>query len=135
MKRRLVGGCLAAVVATVAILPAASPTSGTLTAGTTVQWNGTAGVSAAPAEGELTCVDGTNCDVFTLKVPAGNYVGKRVRFKVSWGNEAKAIDVYVDRQSAPRPQAHGAANRKPVEGNTLHPQAERPHGAHAPFVS
>jgi hypothetical protein len=119
MKGRLVGGCLAAVVATVAILPASSPTSGTLTAGTTVQWTGTAGVSAAPAEGELTCVDGTNCDVFTLKVPAGNYVGKRVRFKLSWGNAANDIDVYVHRQTLTGPEAQRAATGNPIEENTF----------------
>src|SRR3954471_13835106 len=119
MKGRLVGGCLAAVMATVAILPASSPTSGTLAAGSTVQWTGTAGVSAAPAEGELTCVDGTNCDVFTLKVPAGNYVGKRVRFKLSWGNATNDIDVYVHRQTLTGPEAQRAATGNPIEENTF----------------
>ena len=120
MKRRLARGlCTAALLAAAHVLSAASPSSATLTAGTTVQWSGNAGVSAAPAEGEATCVDGTNCDVFTLKVPPGNYVGKRVRFKLTWSNATNDFDVYVHRQTLTGPEAQRAATGNPVEENSF----------------
>ena len=120
MKRRLARGlCTAALLAAAHVLSAASPSSGTLTAGTTVQWSGNAGVSAAPAEGEATCVDGTNCDVFTLKVPPGNYVGKRVRFRLTWSNATNDFDVYVHRQTLTGAEAQRAATGNPVEENSF----------------
>ena len=76
MKRRLATAvCVAGLVASVGVLRASTPSSGTLTPGTTAQWSGTAGIAATPSGvvvgGEELCVDGTNCDVYTLKIPAG----------------------------------------------------------------
>jgi hypothetical protein len=120
MKRRLVTALsLAGLLAGVSALRAASPSSGTLAAGATAQWNGTAGVSTAPAEGELTCVDGTNCDVYTLKIVPGNYLGKRVRFKVTWGSPTNDFDVYVHRQTLTGPEAQRAATGDPAEENSF----------------
>jgi hypothetical protein len=117
MERRLaavliVGGLMMSSVR------ASTPASGTVSAGAPAQWSGTAGLSAAP-EGETTCVDGTNCDVFTLKVTAGNYVGKRVRFRLTWGNAANDFDVYVHRQTLAGPEAQRAATGDPLEENTF----------------
>ena len=124
MKRRIATGLtVAAVLACVGALGASSPSSGTLGPATTTQWSGTAGVAAAPSgvviEGEQTCVDGTNCDVYTLKITPGAYVGKRVRFKLTWGNAANDFDVYVHRQTLAGPEAQRAATGDPVEENTF----------------
>ena len=126
MKRRLASSRGRAFMAALAVATAlsqapraATPSSGILSGTATVQWTGTAGVSAAPAEGELTCVDGTNCDVFTLKVAPGSYLGKRVRFRVTWGTAANDIDVYVHRQTLAGPEAQRAATGDPVEENAF----------------
>jgi hypothetical protein len=120
MKGRLAAAsCVAGLIAYVGAVGASSPSSGTLSPGATAQWSGTAGVSAAPAEGELTCVDGTNCDVYTLRVAPGNYLGKRVRFRMTWGSAANDFDVYVHRQTLTGPEAQRAATGDPVEENTF----------------
>jgi hypothetical protein len=119
MKRRLAAAlCVAGLMASVGVLRASSPSSGTLSPGTTAQWSGTAGLAVSP-DGETTCVDGTNCDVYTLKIAPGSYVGKRVRFKLTWGNPSNDFDVYVHRQTIAGPQAQSAATGDPVEENTF----------------
>ena len=124
MKRRLAlrfGTAVAAacvVSVTMTGLRAATPSSGTLSGSATVQWTGTAAVTASP-QGETTCVDGTNCDVFTLKVTPGNYIGKRVRFKLTWTDAGNDFDVYVHRQTLTGPGAQNAATSEPVEENTF----------------
>ena len=65
-----------------------SPTSGPLT------WNGFPGPGVSP-EGETTCLEGLTCDTYNLTLAPGNYVGKRVRFKISWSVAANDYDVYV----------------------------------------
>src|SRR4029078_10791797 len=125
MKRRLARRSSAATVALFVsvvlsqVSRAATPSSGTLSGTATVQWGGSAGVSAAPAEGEQLCVDGTNCDVFTLKVAPGSYLGKRVRFKLTWGNATNDFDVYVHRQTLAGAEAQRAATGNPSEVNTI----------------
>jgi hypothetical protein len=119
MQRRLAAALgMAGLVAWVGVGRAASPSSGTLSSSTSAQWSGTAGIAASP-DGETTCLDGTSCDVFTLKVAPGSYVGKRVRFKLTWGNAANDFDVYVHRQTLAGPQAQAAATGDPVEENTF----------------
>ena len=124
MKGRLArlasaGLAAAALGMVVQVVGASTPSSGTLSSGAVVQWSGTAGIAAAPAEGETLCVDGTNCDVFTLRVPAGNYLGKRIRFRVTWGTATNDFDIYVHRQTLDGPEAQRAATGDPVEENTI----------------
>src|SRR5258708_10794450 len=117
-RRRGAALCVAGLTAWVGSLRAASPSSGTLSSSTRAEWSGTAGLAASP-DGETTCLDGTNCDVFTLKVTPGSYVGKRVRFKVTWGNPANDFDVYVHRQTLTGPAAQRAATSNPFQQNTF----------------
>jgi len=44
---------------------------------------------------DASCTDGTNCDVFTLKIAPGDYTGKRARFSVTWTLPTDDFDVYV----------------------------------------
>src|SRR5260370_36045529 len=89
------------------ITEAATPPGGTLslTSGP-VAWNGFPGPGASP-DGETTCVDGTNCDTFTVTVAPGDYTGKRARFSVTWTNQLNDYDVYV----------HSGSNSGPVVGS------------------
>ena len=89
---------LAAVLAMTfsALMRAAAPSSATLspTSGP-VAWDGFSSAAAASPDGEATCIEGTNCDAFTLTLAPADYRGKRVRVKVSWSNQLNDYDVYV----------------------------------------
>src|ERR1700704_5086342 len=79
-----------------ALTRAAAPSSATLslTSGP-VTWDGFSSAAAASPDGEATCVEGTTCDTFTLKLAAADYRGKRVRVKASWTEQLNDYDVYV----------------------------------------
>src|SRR3977135_2404409 len=98
-SRTCVGGLIVAVglaIGGAVIARAAAPSSATLsrTSGP-VAWDGFAAAAAASPDGEATCVDGTTCDTFTLKLAPADYRGQRVHYKVSWTIAANDYDVYV----------------------------------------
>jgi len=68
---RLVAAAVLAVGAGVGIsvvVCGASPATGTLSSsGGPVTWDGPATAGASP-DGEATCIEGTNCDTFTLRI-------------------------------------------------------------------
>lgn len=78
------------------LLLAATPSSGTLspTVGSTTSWTGSA---TAATNGESTCVDGTNCDVYTLNLSGSTskYTGEYVTIKATWAVSADEYDLYV----------------------------------------
>lgn len=73
---------------------AATPTAGTIgPAGPTQSWDGTAvGPSSA---GEDTCVEGINCDTYTLNVSAGAWTGKVIEIKITWTVPVNDYDLYI----------------------------------------
>jgi hypothetical protein len=100
---------------------AAMPASGTLSATSgPISWDGPSTGGASP-DGETTCIEGTNCDTFTLKITPGNYAGKRVRFKVTWTNQANDYDAYVHLASNDGAIVGQSGNGAPgtVEENTF----------------
>jgi hypothetical protein len=99
---------------------AASPSSGTLTTTAPLTWDGFPGPGVSP-QGEDTCIDGTTCDTFTFKIAAGSYIGKRVRFRISWQNELNDYDIYVHAGSNAGPEEARSGNSPPVtfETNTF----------------
>ena len=81
---------------TVQPAPKASPGSGMLNpTGGMVTWTGSAagGVSID----ESTCVDGVNCDTFTLTLNGnpGDWSGKKAHIKISWTNANDDFDLFV----------------------------------------
>lgn len=102
------------------IVRAATPTGGTLTISSPLTWQGFPGPGLSP-DGETTCVEGTNCDTFTFKIAAGSYLGKRVRFKITWSNELNDYDVYVHQGSNAGPEVGRSGDSPPeiVEENTF----------------
>src|SRR5213594_2745554 len=99
---------LTLAVTTAALGHAAVPSSGTLSSTSgPIAWDGPNTGGAAP-DGEPTCIEGTNCDTFTLKIAAGTYTGQRVRFKVTWTVAANDYDVYV----------HQGSNDGPIVGSS-----------------
>jgi hypothetical protein len=100
---------------------ASTPTGGTLSAVSgPLTWTGFPGPGASP-EGELTCLDGTTCDTYTLTLAPGSYVGKRVRFKIAWTNQLNDYDVYVHLGTADGPEVGQSGNGAPQtsEENTF----------------
>lgn len=99
---------------------ASTPSSGTLGVGGRLEWDGFAAAAASP-QGETTCLEGTNCDTFTVTIAPGDYTGKRVRFRVTWGNELNDYDVYAHSGSNSGPVVQRAADGAPetVEENTF----------------
>jgi len=98
--------------ATVIIYPmfsalASTPTSGSIgPAGPSVTWNGTA--AGTGAANETVCVEGVNCDTFTLNVAPGDYTGKAISIKIAWTLSTNDYDLYV----------HKDSNAGPVVGNS-----------------
>src|SRR5438552_7592662 len=114
-------GVVAIVGAISVLLDAASPASGTLSSTSgPIAWDGPSTGGTSP-EGESTCVDGTNCDTFTLRVAAGDYTGKRVRFKITWSVPADDYDVYVHQGSNDGPIVQSSTGGAPstAEENTF----------------
>ncbi|MDQ6861848.1 MAG: dockerin type I domain-containing protein [Verrucomicrobiota bacterium] len=94
---------LAAFLCVIAVFKtgAANPTAGTIsTTSAPLAWDGTAagGVSAT---GEMTCVDGVNCDTFTLTVQGTptDWAGKSIEVVISWVVLASDFDLYVHKTS------------------------------------
>src|SRR5882762_2768272 len=81
---------------------AANPTNDTLnpTTGTSVSWVGTAAGGSSP-QGESTCVEGVNCDTFTLNVGGlqTDWAGKMIFIKISWTVPSNDYDLYVHKTS------------------------------------
>lgn len=79
-----------------ALTQAATPPSGTIVpaSGSSTTWTG---APVGATDGESTCVDGTNCDVFTLNVSgaATNYNNLFVNIQLNWNLLADEYDIYV----------------------------------------
>src|SRR5688572_2495732 len=84
---------------------AADPASATLgpTLGASVSWVGTApgGVS----DGEGTCVEGVNCETFTLNVAGtqADWAGKRITVRIAWANDVTDYDLYIRKDTVSGP--------------------------------
>lgn len=96
---------------------AADPGSGELgpVVGTSVTWNGTATGPASP-EGETTCVDGVNCDTYTLNLSGtpDQWKGKKVSVVISWTLPASDYDFYIHKDSVNGPEVDRSGEAPPV---------------------
>jgi hypothetical protein len=105
---------------------AANPSSGSLgPSGTQVTWVGTAlGGQADPsgtASGEDTCVDGQNCDVYTLTLTGtpADWTGKKVRVDIAWGSSSNDYDLFIHKDTVT-----GSPVSSSAQGNTKSESAE-----------
>ncbi len=100
--------CLAASIAY-----AAQPSSGALDPSTTspITWIGSTPGGSAP-NGESSCVQGVNCETFTLTLSgtASDWSGKISRVKVEWLLPASDYDVYVHKDTLTGPEVARSAN-------------------------
>jgi hypothetical protein len=93
---------------------AANPTSGTMTSTSApLSWDGTA--LGGTNNGEGTCVEGVNCDTFTLTVAGtpADWTGNRIQVAVSWILLANDYDVYIHKTDNSGPVVDQAAHGAP----------------------
>src|SRR5437588_11894600 len=110
-----------AAAAMAVLVDAATPANGTLSATSgPLAWDGPSTGGTSP-DGEATCIESTNCDTYTLTVAAGDYTGKRVRFKVTWSVSTNEYDVYVHQGSNSGPIVQSSTGGAPItaEGHTF----------------
>lgn len=107
------------ILAIASLAFASSPTSGTLnsTSGSSTTWTGSA---AAATNGESTCVDGTNCDVYTLSLSGttAGYAGKYVTIKLTWPVSADEYDLYIHKGGLTGPVV-ASATSGPLIGSQI----------------
>lgn len=93
---------------------AANPTSGMIsTSSPPLSWNGTA--LGGTSNGEATCVEGANCDTFTLTVAGtpADWAGKTIQVDVSWVVLAHDYDLYIHKDSNAGPLVDSSTGTPP----------------------
>ena len=84
------------------------PSSGTISVTTTtpLTWNGTILGGASP-EGEATCVQGVNCDTYTITLAGtvDDWAGKAARVRVNWSFPTTDYDIYIHKDTVTGPEA------------------------------
>lgn len=106
---------------------AANPSSGNVspTTAAPLNWVGTgkggASDPSGTASGEDTCVDGQNCDVFTLTLTgtAADWAGKKARVDILWGDAGNDYDLFIHKGTVT-----GAIVSSSARGNTKDESAE-----------
>ena len=126
-SNRLAAFILAVVLfAPLSSVRAANPESAAVapTVGTSVAWVGTAPGGASP-DGEATCVDGTNCDTFTLTLSGSqtDWSGKIVKVNIGWALPASDYDFYIHKDSVTGPETNSSGGSPPAvsESATIDP--------------
>src|SRR4051794_1975293 len=105
-------------------LGAANPTSGAMSpTSAPVSWVGTAAGGAY--NGESTCVDGVNCDTFTLTVSGtpSDWSGKRIQVAMSWVVLANDYDLYIHKNDNSGPVVDQSAHGAPSTSETAYIEA------------
>ncbi|HEX8651658.1 MAG TPA: hypothetical protein VF708_12530 [Pyrinomonadaceae bacterium] len=101
---------------------AATPSSGTLAPTDTahVMWDGFPATATAP-NGEASCVEGENCDTFTLTLTGqpADWAGKKVLVKISWMSPGSDYDLYVHKGSATGPEVDHDGASPPTTSETV----------------
>jgi hypothetical protein len=100
---------------------AASPTSGTIAVNSSpISWTGTA--AGGTYNGEGTCVEGVNCDTFTITVTGtpADWAGKRIQIAMSWVVLANDYDLYIHKTDNGGPVVDQSAHGAPSTSETAY---------------
>ncbi len=108
-------------------LGAANPTSGTISpTSMPLTWDGTA--AGGTYNGESTCVEGVNCDTFTLTVSGtpADWAGKQIKISISWVVLANDYDLYIHKGSNSGPVVSSSTHGAPgtVEEGKINPATD-----------
>ncbi|MDQ3282529.1 MAG: hypothetical protein M3Q69_14100 [Acidobacteriota bacterium] len=86
---------------------AAQPASSSIDVTTTtpITWNGTSPGGSSP-DAENTCVDGVNCDAFTITLngTVEEWAGKAAHVRINWSFPATDYDIYIHKGSVTGPE-------------------------------
>ena len=103
-------GMLIAVSAVVCLLPvfharAQNPSSGTVgpsPGGTSAAWDQTVITPGGGVNTEAICVDGINCEAFTLNVAGApaDWAGQKVRVQLTWQSSGNEYDIWIHKGSS-----------------------------------
>ncbi|MFN2501535.1 MAG: sialidase family protein [Pyrinomonadaceae bacterium] len=109
----------AALITPLTLVQAANPASGNIGSeiGNSATWNGTAPGGTSP-EGELTCVEGVNCDTYTLTVAEGDWTGKFIKVTIGWNLPASDYDFYIHKGPVTGPEVDRSGEAPPVVSET-----------------
>jgi hypothetical protein len=100
---------------------AANPTTGTISVNSApISWVGTA--AGGTNNGEGTCVEGVNCDTFTLTVTGtpADWAGKRIQVAMSWVVLAHDYDLYIHKTNNNGPVVDQSAHGAPSTSETAY---------------
>ncbi|HZI18104.1 MAG TPA: hypothetical protein VEY09_05855 [Pyrinomonadaceae bacterium] len=96
---------------------ASNPGAGSLgpVTGTSATWRGTAPGGTSP-EGQTTCVEGVNCDTYTLTLNGTpeQWAGKKVKVTIGWTLPASDYDLYIHKGSVTGPEVDNSGEAPPV---------------------
>src|SRR5205085_4898801 len=109
---------------TVFRLGAANPSSNMITPSSApVTWDGTA--AGGTYNGESTCVEGVNCDTFTLTVSGtpADWAGKKINVAMSWVVLANDYDIYIHKGDNTGPVVDQSAHGAPSTSETAYIEA------------
>ncbi len=109
-----------------AVARAANPSMGSIgTSGPTQLWAGTATVGVCATE--AVCVEGVNCDTFTLNVlgQPSDWTGKQINIAINWQIPLNDYDLYVHKDSNSGPLVAQSAGGPPetMEATAIFPSA------------
>ncbi len=93
--------CLTPLIGTRAQNPS-SGTVGPAPGGPSATWQGTATAHGGGVNTEAACVDGVNCEVYTLTVAGtqAGWVGQKVQVQLTWASSLNEYDLYIHQGSS-----------------------------------
>jgi len=110
---------------------ASNPATGTLNpAGGTVTWVGTGvggeGDPSGEVGSEASCVDGANCDTFTLTLTGApsDWTGKKALVQIKWASNSEDYDLFIHKGTVTGPAvAASATGGTNIEAAVLNPNS------------
>jgi hypothetical protein len=99
-KLFLISGIALLTAVPLRTIRAQNPSSGTVgpaPGGPTATWQGTATAPGGGVNTEAACIDGVNCEVFTLTVTGTptNWAGQKVQVQLNWSSSGNEYDIYI----------------------------------------
>src|SRR6266487_19832 len=90
----------------------ASGTVGPAPGGPSATWQGSATAPGGGVNTEAACVDGVNCEVFTLTVAGtqADWSSQKVQVQLTWASSLNEYDIYIHQGTLDGPLVNSAMN-------------------------
>ena len=107
-KLFLISGIALLTAVPVRTIRAQNPSSGTVgpaPGGPTATWQGTATAPGGGVNTEAACIDGVNCEVYTLTVAGtqAGWAGQKVQVQLTWGSSLNEYDIWIHKDTLTGP--------------------------------